>query len=165
MSAKRIISLLCLTGMVFVLLCGQTALSDGQNSMAAALRRDERLPDRVHYIKLPDGMLYQAPSGEEKDLKGIWLMEPKMEIEIFSYDAPGAELQSLAEQLTAAGRTAEIREIGGMNFLVFQDRDEADGALCIGYAYLWEGRMIEISFFCATQDAMELSKAVMESFH
>ena len=42
--------------------------------------------------------------------------------------------------------------------------DEADGAPCVGYSYLYKDWMIEISFFYSTQEAADLTKTIMESF-
>ena len=123
------------------------------------------LPDGVHSIRIPQEMSYQAPSQDETDLKGIYLLPPDLELEIFAYEAGDMTVQTLAETLVSAGRTAEVRRIGETDFLVFQDQDEADGAFCIGYGYLHGGFMVELSFFYSSQSAMDLTKMIMESFH
>ncbi len=123
------------------------------------------LPDGKHRLLLPEGMIFQQPAANETDLKGIWLLEPDLEMLVFCYDAGDITEQDLAQKLVDAGRNAEVRRIGEQDFLVFQDVDESDGAHCIGYAFLAEGKMIEISFFYATQEAMDLTKTIMESFH
>ena len=122
------------------------------------------LPDETHTVLIPQDMTYQAPGPDETDLRAIYLMEPDLEMLIFAYEAGDMTLQELAEVLTAAGRTAEIRTIGDTEFIVFQDRDEADGAPCVGYSYLSGDRMIEISFFYSSQAAMDLTEIIMESF-
>ncbi len=132
---------------------------------ALAADREYQLPDGKHFLLLPQEMTWQQPSQEETNLKGIWLLQPDLEMLVFTYEAQNATVQSLAEALTAAGRTAEVREIGGEQFLVFQDVDESDGASCLGYSYLADGMMVEISFFYSSQAAMDLTQIIMESFH
>ncbi len=152
----RTVLLLLLT----TLLCG-TALAD------TVLKRDTEamLPDGVHLLTLPAGMVSQLPASDETDLKGIFLREPDLEMLVYAYPAKGATPQSLAEALVEAGRTAEVREIAGESFLVYQDRDEEDGTPCVGYSYLYRDWIIEISFFYASQEAADLTTAIMESFH
>ena len=123
------------------------------------------LPDGVHLITLPAGMISQTPDPEESDLKGIFIRKPDLEMLVFAYEADGASVESLAEALTEAGREAQVREINGERFLVYQDRDDADGAACVGYSYLYQGWMIEISFFYGSQEAADLTAKIMESFH
>ncbi len=122
------------------------------------------LPDGIHSITAAEGMVYQQPAADEADLKGVFLLPPDLEMLVFSYEMEDTTVYSLAESLVNNGRQAEVREISGVEFLVFQDVDESDGAPCIGYSYLSGGRMIEISFFYATQEAMDLTVTIMESF-
>ena len=142
------------------LLCG-SAFAD------TILKRDTEamLPDGVHLLTLPAGMVSQLPASDETDLKGIFLREPDLEMLVFAYPAQGATAQSLAEALTEAGRTAEVREIAGEAFLVYQDVDEEDGTPCVGYSYLYRDWIIEISFFYSSQEAADLTTTIMESFH
>ena len=146
-----------LTGMLLalmLLLCS-TAAAEGQEIL---------LPDGTHRLTVPAEMNWQAPSEEEEDLKGIFLLPPELEMLIYAYDAQGVTTQELAEALVNAGRRAELREIAGTEFLVFQDTDEADGASCVGYSYISEQKMTEITFFYSTQAAMDLTRTIMESF-
>ena len=135
--------------------CLAGALGEGQEIL---------LPDGVHRMTVPKEMVWQEPSSEESDLKGILLMPPELEMLVFAYESPAENVQVLAEALTNAGRPAEVREIAGMEFLVFQDRDDADGASCVGYSYLSGNLMTEISFFYSSQAAMDLTQTIMESF-
>ncbi len=123
------------------------------------------LPDGVHSIRIPAGTEYQEPESDEKDLKGAFLREPDLEILVFAYDARGTTVESLAQALTDAGRDAQIREISGETFLVYQERDESDGAGCVGYSYLYNGWMTEIAFFYGSQEAADMTVSIMESFH
>lgn len=132
---------------------------------AAAEEREIPLPDGRHFLRIPAEMIFQEPAPDENTLKGIYLLEPDLEMLIFSYEVRDATVHTLAAALQDAGRQAEVREIGGTEFLVFQDRDEADGAPCIGYSFIQDGRMTEITFFYATQAAMDLTMIIMESYH
>ena len=123
------------------------------------------LPDGEHRITLPAGMTSLMPDPEESDLKGIFIREPDLEMLVYAYDAQGSTIEGLAKALREAGREAEIRRIGEESFLVYRDRDEADGAPCIGYGYPYEGWLIEISFFYSSNEAGEMTRTIMESFH
>lgn len=123
------------------------------------------LPDGQHRLTLPEGMEYQEPAEDEKDLKGIFLMPPDLEMLVFAYDAGQATVQDLAETMTNAGLNAQLREVGGETMLVFQDQDPADQAPCLGYSYVKDGIMVEISFFYSSQGAMDLTESIMESIH
>ncbi|MBR2824520.1 MAG: hypothetical protein IKE24_12655 [Clostridia bacterium] len=126
---------------------------------------DVLLPDGVHRLTLPGGMVSLTPDADEPDLKGIFLREPDLEMLVFAYAAHGATAESLAQALAAAGRDAQVRDIHGERFLVYRDRDEADGTPCVGYGYMYGDWLIEISFFYSTQEAADLTKTIMESFH
>lgn len=122
------------------------------------------LPDGNHSVRIPGDMTSQSPAQNETDLRGIYLLEPDLEMLVYSYDAGNSDVYTLAEALSSQNREAEVRRISDTDFLVFQDRDEADGAACVGYGYISGGKMVEISFFYSTQDAMDLTRAIMESF-
>ena len=141
------------------------ALCLGVCAQALAEEQEYLLPDERHYLRVPVEMEWQQPYQDETSLKGIWLMPPDLEMLVFAYDAEGRTVQELAEALVDAGKTAEVREIAGQDFLVFQDLDEEDGALCVGYSYVNDRMMVEISFFYASQAAMDLTQVIMESFH
>ena len=153
------------TAALLLILCGGAA-AENQGSLTYQIPGQEiRLPDGIHFLTIPADMEYQQPADDETDLKAIYLREPELEMLIFEYEAGESTVQDLAERMRAAGLEAQVREIGGESFLVFQDRDEADGAPCIGYSYVANGRMTEISFFYATQEAMNLTVGIMESCH
>ena len=132
---------------------------------ALAEEREIGLPDGKHFLRIPAEMIFQEPAPDENTLQGIYLLEPDLEMLVFSYEAQNATVYSLAAALREAGQQAEVREIGGTEFLVFQDWDDSDGAPCIGYSFIQDGRMTEITFFCATQAAMDLTVIIMESYH
>ncbi len=145
---------------VLLYLCGP-ALGD----VVLTAETDAMMPDGVHCVTLPAGMVFQMPSSEEKDLKGVFLRAPDLEMLVFAYDAQGKTVEELTQNLTKAGRTAEIRELAGERFLVYRETDEADGASCVGYGYLYGKWMIETVFFYGSQVAADLSTVIMESFH
>ncbi len=140
-------------------------LSDAHADTMLTADTEAMLPDGVHCLTMPAGMVWQVPGAEETDLKGVFLREPDLEMLVFAYDAQGSTIQGLAEALIASGREAQVRTINGEEFLVYQDRDEADGTPCVGYGYLYDGWLIEISFFYASQEAADMTKTIMESFH
>ena len=153
-----------LPGRAAALLLAVTLLA----ALSGAARAESRrltLPDGKHSLLIPGDMEEQKPSASETNLKGIYLLPPDLEMLVFAYDAGGLSVQDTAEALVSSGRKAEVRKIAGTEFLVFQDMDETDGATCVGYGYISGGQMTEISFFCATQEAMDLTQTIMESFH
>ena len=158
---KKVLSVLTL-GMILCLMLGTgPALADFRVTEA----REAVLPDGVHRLTLPAGMIVSSPKPEETDLKGVFRREPDLEMLVFAWDAQGSTVEGLAEALTENGREAQVREIAGERFLVYQDADPADGAPCVGYSYLFDGWLIEIDFFYGSQDAANLTRDIMETFH
>ena len=153
-------SFLAIAAMILFLLCGSASGEAELMSDTEAM-----MPDGLHFVTIPAGMIFQMPDPEETNLKGIFMRKPDLEMLVFAYDAQGKTVEDLTAALSEAGRTVEIREIAGERFLVYRDIDHADGTPCIGYAYLYEGWMIETSFFCGSQEAADLSTKIMESFH
>ena len=121
------------------------------------------LPDGAHQIRLPADMEVLTP---EKGVERLWAVYGMrdLELEIFTYTGNGLSPQENAERLTEAGSEAEIREIAGVSFLVYRDRDEADGALCIGYMYPVGDTFVELSFWYGSTEAGEQTKEIMETF-
>ena len=153
-------SSLAIAVMILLLLCGSASCE-----VELMTETEAMMPDGLHCVTIPAGMIFQTPDSEETDLKGIFLRKPDLEMLVFAYNANGKTVEDLAESLAKAGRNVEIRELAGEHFLVYQDIDHADETPCIGYAYLYEGWMIETSFFCGSQEAADLSTKIMESFH
>ena len=153
-------SSLAIVAMILFFLCGSASCE-----VELMTETEAMMPDGLHCVTIPAGMIFQMPDPKEKDLKGIFLRKPDLEMLVFAYDAQGKTVEDLTAALSEAGRTVEIREIAGERFLVYRDIDHADGTPCIGYAYLYEGWMIETSFFCGSQEAADLSTKIMESFH
>ncbi len=154
-------TIVMLTALIMMLTVAGTALGD------IRLEKDTEamLPDGEHLITLPAGMLSQTPDPEETALKGIFQREPDLEMLVFAYLREGKTVDDMAQDLAAAGRDAQVREIGGERFLVSQDQDEADGAYYVGYSYIYGDWVIEIAFFYSSQEAADLTKTIMESFH
>ena len=76
----------------------------------------------------------------------------------------GADLIENAQTLVSSGKDAEVREIGGVELLVYRDTDEADGAKCIGYMYPTGDSFVEICFWYGTNEAGLKIRSMMESF-
>ena len=131
----------------------------------AAARADQQvvLPDGIHCLTLPEGMIALPVDPTLGTLTAVY-GSGDLEIEIFLYSAGDANMTELAQALTANGRETEIRENGGVEMLVYRDQDEADGALCIGYMYRAEDYAVEICFWYSTTEAGEQSRRIMETF-
>ena len=72
-------------------------------------------------------------------------------------------LQQRAEAQAAKGSDVEMRTVNGIEMLVYRVTDEADGAPCIGYAFMDGTQTIEIFFWYATQEAADLTRRIMET--
>ena len=70
--------------------------------------------------------------------------------------------QGLEEQ-AAKGSDVEIRTVNGIEMLVYRVMDEADGAPCIGYAFVDGTQIVEVFFWYATQEAADLTKRIIET--
>ncbi len=150
---------------IFALLLAGLLLLGWGPAAAQTTGREILLPDGQSVLTLPEDMVSTPVSPEESDLWADYQRKPDLEMLIFTYRAGNSDPRKMAETLVEAGRTAEVREIGGVEFLVFQDRDEADGALCVGYAFVSGETLIEITFFYGSQEAMDRTYEIMESFH
>ena len=68
-------------------------------------------------------------------------------------------LRETAENLAASGEEAELRDVNGVQMLIFRMTDDADGA------YVFEDGewIIEINFWYATQEAAEETEKIISS--
>ena len=119
-------------------------------------------------LDLPDGMKYSAPEPEDYGMEAY--TSDTLEMDFVSYPKEDAirqgmaeTLQETAENLTASGEEAELREVNGILMLVFRMTDEADGASGIGYVFEDGERIIEINFWYATQEAADRIVEIMSS--
>ena len=72
-------------------------------------------------------------------------------------------LRESAEKLAANGMEAELREVNGVEMLVYRLTDDTDGTPCIGYVFMDGTQMVEVFFWYATQEAADQSKTIMET--
>ena len=132
---------------------------------SAAAEQTVLLPESRYAIEVPDGLRY-SPAEEGDDGIQAYISDT-LEMDYWSY--PAAEntttLQEKAEKLAAGGTDVEIRSVNGIEMLVYRVTDEADDAPCIGYAFMDGTRIVEVFFWYATQEAAELTKAIMETIH
>lgn len=140
-----------------ILLCG-----------IAAAEQNVSLPGGRYMLDLPDGMKYSAPEPEDYGMEAY--TSDTLEMDFVSYPKEDAirqgmaeTLQETAENLTASGEEAELREVNGILMLVFRMTDEADGASGIGYVFEDGERIIEINFWYATQEAADRIVEIMSS--
>ncbi len=146
------------------LLAGMMILATG----AAAADQQVTLPESSYSVTIPDGMIYDGPGTGPDTAVFAWIWdEKKLDIQFFSYDAMGNELQTLAEGLREAGTDASIYEINGIEMLVYRLTDPEDppekGMKCIGYI-LKDGEMIkEICFWYGSKEAAKLTETIISS--
>ena len=126
------------------------------------------LPGSRYTLSLPDGMQYSAPKEGEAEIHA-WFSDT-MEIDYARYPKsalfmPGEEqtLLKAAERRTDEGIEVEIRNVSGMEMLVFRATDETDGAPGIGYLFLDGNWAMEIYFWYATQEAADLTEQIILS--
>ena len=133
----------------------------------AAAEQTVALPESRYVIDVPDGMEYSAPESWDlgvhayvsETLEMDYRSDPREETAFGQSES----LRETAETLAAGGADVEMREVNGIEMLVYRVTDEADGAPCIGYVFEDGDRIIEIFFWYATQEAADTSKAIMES--
>ncbi len=130
---------------------------------AAGAEVKQKLPDDKHLIVLPDSLKQIPVTRDDANLWKLFLGED-LELEIFLYRGNGLTLMENAQALTENGREAEIRLVGDTEMLCYRDRDEADGAPCIGYVYIDGNRFIELTFWYGSDEAGMMSYEIMESF-
>ncbi len=125
----------------------------------------QKLPDGNHTIIVPDSLKAVWVTRDDPNLWRLFLGQNlDLELEIFSYKGNGKTLMENALELTEAGREVEIRQVADTEMLCYRDRDEADGAPCIGYVYIHGDRFVELTFWYGSEEAGETTLAIMESF-
>lgn len=134
----------------------------------AAADQTVTLPESRYVISVPDFMKYSEP--DEKD-EGVYAyISDTLEMDYRSYPVAEAAsfglqptLKESAEGLAANGADVELREVNGIETLVYRLTDEADGTNCIGYVFQDRTQIVEVFFWYATQEAADTAKAVMET--
>ena len=134
----------------------------------AAADRTAALPESRYAVDVPDTMVYSAP--EEQDNGVHAYISDTLEMNCLSYSREEAAasgfqptLQETAEILAEVGTEAELREVNGIEMLVYRAVDETDGAQGIGYVFEDGDRFVEVIFWYATQDAADTAKQIMET--
>ena len=134
----------------------------------AAAEQQVVLPESRYVLDVPDGMKYSAPEAGNNGVQAYY--SDTLEMDYLSYSqkeaaAHGmqATLQETAEKLKELGSEAEVREINGIEVLVYRLKDDADGSPGIGYVIRDGSRFIEIIFWYADMNAAETAKAIMET--
>ena len=130
---------------------------------SAAAEQTVVLPESRYVIDVPDDLKYSPAEDGDEGIEAY--ISDTLEMDYCSYptaeDAP--TLQERAEKLAADGTDAEVRMVNGIEMLVYRVTDEADGAPCIGYAFMDGTQTIEIFFWYATQEAADLTRRIMET--
>lgn len=129
-----------------------------------------QLPGTCFMIPIPEGMEYSEPEEDGQEIYA-WFSD-SLEIDYTSYPKAmlfqqGEEqtLRRLAETRIAAGDTVEIRDVNGIEMLVFRMTDEADGTPGIGYLFENGEWMAEIDFWYATQEAADLTVKIISGIY
>lgn len=121
------------------------------------------LPGSRYAIDIPDGMKYSPAEEVDEGIEAY--ISDTLEMDYFSY--PMTEgmltLQQRAEAQAAKGSDVEMRTVNGIEMLVYRVTDEADGAPCIGYAFMDGTQIVEVFFWYATQEAADLTRSIMET--
>ncbi|MBR5959493.1 MAG: hypothetical protein IKZ98_00725 [Clostridia bacterium] len=149
---KKIVSLfICM-----ILLCGTAAA------------QTVSLPNSGYVLELPDGMKYSMPEPEDYGMAAY--TSETLEMDYVSYLKADAfrqgmaeTLRETAENLAASGEEAELRDVNGVQMLIFRMTDDADGASGIGYVFEDGEWIIEINFWYATQEAAEETEKIISS--
>ena len=134
----------------------------------AAAEQTVFLPQSRYALILPDGMAYSAPEEEDFGVKAF--ISDTLEMDYRSYPREEAAafglmptMRESAETLAAQGADVELRDVNGIEMLVYRVTDDADGAPCIGYVFEDGDQIVEVFFWYATQDAADMTKKIMET--
>ena len=139
---------------------------------AAYATQPVQLPGTPWVISVPANMRYDGPrDGDGSCVFAYLLYYPeteaqdalRMEIDFFVYASEGLSLADAARAMTEAGLEAEIRYVNGIEMLCGVSEDPTDGAPCISYALVSGDSIVEITFWCADQEAANLTQTTMES--
>ena len=129
----------------------------------AAAEQTVVLPESRYVIDVPDDLKYSPAEDGDEGIEAY--ISDTLEMDYCSYPATedALTLQERAEKLAADGTDAEMRTVNGIEMLVYRVTDEADGAPCIGYAFVDGTRTVEVFVWYATQEAADMTKTIMES--
>ena len=134
----------------------------------AAAEQTVALPESRYVIDVPDGMIYSAPETGDNGVQAYY--SDTLEMDYLSYSREEAAalgmqptLLETAEKLKERGTETELREINGIEVLVYHLTDDTDGAPGIGYVVADGDRFTEIIFWYADMNAAETARAIMET--
>lgn len=134
----------------------------------AAAEQTVGLPESRYAVTVPDGMEYSEPV--ETDMGVQAYVSETLEMDLRSYPREEAAafglmqtMRESAEKLKAEGADVELREVNGIEMLVYRLTDITDGAPCIGYVFEDGERIVEVFFWYATQEAAEMTKRIIET--
>ncbi len=141
----------------------------GSLSGTAPANQPVQLPGSPWAISLPGEMKYSGPrDGDGTCVFAYWLPgeaagSVRMEIDFFIYASEGMNLAAAAEAMATAGMDVELRDVNGIEMICGVSADPADGAPCVSYGMLSGENIVEVVFWCADQEAADLSKVIMET--
>ncbi len=134
----------------------------------AAADQTVALPECRYIIDIPDGMTYSRPQGGDYGIHAY--VSDALEMDYLSYPLedtaapdPSESLQDRAKKLAEAGQDVELRQVNGIDMIVYRIMDETDGTPGIGYVFEDGDTVIEVIFWFATQEAADLSQSIMET--
>ncbi len=119
------------------------------------------LPGGRYVISVPDELRYSGPRKTDSALFAY--VSPNLEMDVFDYDSGRNTTQDLAQRMAREGIDTEIRRVNGLEMIVYRTVDPSDGALCIGYILIDGGRVTELSFWYATNEAAAKIEKIMQS--
>lgn len=148
-----------------------TAPANPSGSLSGTVPANQpvQLPGSPWVISLPDEMKYSGPrDGDGTCVFAYWLPgeaagSVRMEIDFFIYASEGMNLAAAAEAMATAGMDVELRDVNGIEMICGVSTDPADGAPCVSYGMLSGENIVEVVFWCADQEAADLSKVIMET--
>jgi len=151
---------------VCLILAGLLALLVLGSAMA---EKDVNLPQSGYKVIVPDEMSYSGPGKAPDTADFAWVSE-KLGLEIDFFHAEnrrGVTLEAMATVLREEGFDAEIRNVAGIDMIVYEGTDPEDDPATamkyITYVFL-EGSMAQqVSFWYANQAAADLTAQIIES--
>ncbi len=134
----------------------------------AAAEQTVTLPGTGYAVDLPDGLRYSAPEIADEGVHA-WVSDTlEMDCQVYPREKVAAfgetgSLRESAEKLAEKGAEVELRDVNGIEMLVYRLKDSADGAPGIGYVFEYGDMIVEVIFWYATQEAADETKTIMES--
>ena len=120
-----------------------------------------RLPESRYAVTLPDGMVYEGPTPENREAFACVYEELLLEIHFFRIEAGMTE--AVADVLAKGAEDITPVPVNGVDMIAFRYPAQDDGWKAVGYMMQDGDATQMILFWYGTPEAAEMTKTIMES--